>query len=140
VQLKPLATALADDYVAVAFRYPGITPTQGRAIADFAREQARNGVRYDYWGVVRHAPFQLASVYCRRLAGDARSRCESWSGRVFLGTATNDTFFCSELVVAAYQAAGVPITTTAPQWTSPEALAELRLSDRLGYLGHLKTP
>jgi hypothetical protein len=43
-------------------------------------------------------------------------------------------------VLAAYQQAGVPLTSTPPNWGSPEDIAELRLSGRLGYVGHLKAP
>jgi uncharacterized protein YycO len=137
VQIKTVANAIADDSVAVAFRFPNLQPQQSIAICDFARGKV--GKKYDYWGIVRQAPFQLANFYCDRLDPAERNNCRNWNGRVFLGTQTNDTFMCSELVVAAYQAGGVPLTSTPPSWSSPEELAELRLNNKLGYVGHLKT-
>ncbi len=139
VQHVPLASALADDQFAVAVRYPDLTDTQRLKIRDFAGQQI--GQRYDHWGIVKQAGFQLDNrVFCSRLTGDERARCRRWVGRVNLGTATNDAWFCSELVVAAYADAGVPLTTEPPHWASPSDLTELHLSARLGYVGHLKTP
>jgi len=139
VRIARVEAAQMDNHttVMVAFRYPGLTPAQQDRIAGFARGQV--GRRYDYVGIVRQAPFQLAQHWCRALEGSAAERCRRWTGKVFLGTSGNDTFFCSELVVAAYQAAGVPLTAEMPSWTSPEDLRELHLSRRLGYVGHLKT-
>jgi uncharacterized protein YycO len=139
VQLKPLEEAMVDDTFTVAFRYPGLTDGQRRQIVDFAASKV--GQSYDRWGIVRQALFQLDNwVWCRDRQGEDRERCRNWAGRINLGTGTNDAFFCSELVVAAFQSAGVPLTSTPPHWTSPEDLAEMRLSNRLGYVGHLKTP
>ena len=59
-------------------------------------------------------------------------------GKVNLGVADNDRFFCSELVLKAYEAAGVPLTTTPPHYNDPGSVAELMQNGILAYVGHLK--
>lgn len=137
VVLRSLQEALHDAILAVAFRYPELPPNKGLQIRDFAGHQI--GRSYNYWGIVQQAGFQIdRRAICNRFSDPAvRARCVNWVGRVNLGTGSNDTFFCSELVLAAYRAAGVPLTSTPPHWSSPDDLARLRLSRRLGYVGHL---
>src|SRR5947199_9900036 len=75
------------------------------------------------------------------MPGNLQDRCRSWVGGIDLGTSSGNQFFCSEAVVAAYQAAGVPLTDTPPVWTSPEDLAQLAFRrGALAYVGHLKAP
>lgn len=122
VQVRPLADAVRDATVAVAFRFPGLTEDQALRAKDFAGRQL--GHSYDYWGVVRQLPFRLAGQLIR----------------VNLGTSDNDSFFCSELILAAYEAAGIQLTNIRPDRSSPGDLAELRLNHTLDYVGHLKAP
>lgn len=139
VRLRPLAEALSDATVAVAFRYPGLSEAQRQIIADKAAEHI--GRPYDYWGIVRQASFQIDSRVCNVLPASAAEECRNFCGRVDVGRGTDTEFFCSELVIAAYQAAGVPITSTPPEWTSPDDLAQFGLrSGVLAYVGHLKAP
>jgi uncharacterized protein YycO len=137
VSIKPVATGIMDDSVAVAFRYPGLTAQQAQQVSDFARGAA--GRKYDYWGVIDQARYKLAPAFCATLGAGARAQCESWVGSVDLGTSRNDSFYCSELVIAAYQAAGVQLTNGSVQTQSPEDIAQLRLTNTLQYVGHLKT-
>ncbi len=139
VVFRPLSEALAGATVAVAFRHPNLTEEQAWRIRDFVGQQI--GKNYNYWGIIRQAGFQLdRRVFCSGKTGDEYQRCVDWVGRINLGTGTNDQFFCSQLVVAAYEQAGVPLTSTPPHWNSPGDIAELRLSGMLGYVGHLIAP
>ncbi len=139
VVFHPLDEAIANATVAVAFRHPDLTEEQAWRIRDFVGQQI--GKSYNYWGIVRQAGFQLdRRTFCSDKSGGEYDRCVNWAGRVNMGTATNDEFFCSQLVLAAYETAGVPLTSTPPHWNSPGDLAELRLSGMLGYVGHLKAP
>jgi hypothetical protein len=138
---RPLADAIAPATVAVAFRYPGLTDLQRQQIVETALSHV--GQQYDRIGIVRQAAFQVHSRVCDLLDDDnAKQACRNFVGRVDLGTGSrNDEFFCSELVVAAYQAAGVPITATPPSWTTPGDLANLALArGTVAYVGHLKAP
>jgi len=138
VQLHQLEDAIAHATVAVAFRKPELTPEQGLRIRDFAGRQLDK--KYNYWGIVRQATFRIDDLrYCRLLPEPLRSKCRQFVGRVDLGTATNDTFFCSQLILAAYADAGIPLTATPPHWNSPGEIADLRLNGKLNYMGHLKT-
>ena len=139
VRLRPLAEALSDASLAVAFRYPGLSSDQRQIIADKAAEYI--GRPYNYWGIVRQARFQVHRTLCDALPDAAASACRNFAGRVDLGRGNSSEFFCSELIVAAYQAAGVPITDTPPIWSSPDDLAQLALRQgALAYVGHLKAP
>ncbi len=139
VQLRTLEEAVAGATVAVAFRHPSITSDQALRVRDFAGQQL--GRPYDTWGVVRQAAFRLdRAAFCSGKTGEELERCVSWAGRVNLGTGSNDTFFCSQLVLAAFDGAGIPLTSTPPSWSSPGEIAELSLSGTLGYVGHLKAP
>ena len=128
----PIETALADSTLAVAFRYPGLTSDQALKIRDFAGQQL--GKPYNYWGIVRQGLFRL-DLLCGT-PGLSPEQVRS----VDLGTGTNDKFFCSQLVIAAYAAAGVPLTSTPPTWTAPGDIIPLTLNGPLEYVGHIKAP
>ena len=104
----PIETALSDATFAVAARYPGLTQDQALQIRDFAGKQLDK--KYDGWGIVKQALFRL-DLLCGFSTEQAAA--------VNLGTRTNDSWFCSELVIASFAAAGVPLTTTPPHWTAP---------------------
>jgi uncharacterized protein YycO len=139
VRLRPLADALSDATLAVAFRYPGLADDQRMIIADKIAEQI--GKPYNYWGIVRQARFQVHRALCDILPGAAGDACRNFYGVIDLGRGNSNEFFCSEVIVAAYQAAGVPITETPPIWSSPDDLVQLALKQSaLVYVGHLKAP
>jgi hypothetical protein len=61
------------------------------------------------------------------------------AAHITLGTQTNDKWFCSELVLASFVEAGVPLTKTPPSWTAPGDIIPLASNGILEYVGHLKT-
>jgi GH24 family phage-related lysozyme (muramidase)/uncharacterized protein YycO len=139
VTLRSIEDALADATVAVAFRDPELTPGKALMVRDFAGRQL--GKPYNYIGVVRRGGFQLdRGTLCSGKSGADYDQCVNWVGNINLGKGNDDSFFCSQLVVAAFENAGVPLTSTPPNWTSPADLAELGMARRLGYVGHLKAP
>lgn len=139
VVLRSLAESVAASTVAVAFRVPDLTSDEGLRVRDFVGKQI--GLPYNRMGIVRQAAFQLdRAVFCHGKTGDDYTRCVNWVGRVDMGTPDNSSFFCSELVLAAFADAGVPLVTTPPGWGSPGDIADLRLDGRLAYVGHLKAP
>ena len=123
-----LTTALSGAILAVAYRDPRVDATKAQAIVDFARAQARAGKPYDYVGVGTTGYRILYPI----------------DGRVLdkilelTGVTGNDaaSFYCSELVFAAYAAAGIPLSTTKPDHSTPDDLVQLGGS-RLQYVGHL---
>ena len=139
VTMRPLADAIAHATLAVAFRSPGLDEAHRQLVADAAVTHV--GEPYDKIGIVRQAKFQIDRHVCDLLSGTAAATCRDYVGYVDLGTPRPGTFFCSELVVAAYDAAGAPLTTAPYNWTSPDDLAELAFRDgALAYVGHLKSP
>jgi hypothetical protein len=143
VVIRTVEEALEDAVLAVAFRHqPNLTEEQTYKIPDFAYQQLEVRAGYDWRvGVFRQARFHLESKdFCMNTDIDY-NLCKEWIGRVHLGTDRNEgDFFCSELVLAAYQEANVPLTNTPPHWGSPQDILELSWDGPLGYVGHLKVP
>jgi len=134
VRLRPLATAVQDASLAVAYRHPMITEMQALRARDFAGHQI--GKAYDSLGIVGQAGFQLdRRVFC--LNGNIE--CIRRVGRNNMRIQQTDKFFCSELVWAAFQKAGIPLTATPPSWNSPDDIPNLWMRGNINYVGHLKT-
>ena len=137
VRLIPLGDAIASATVAVAFRVPGLTADQRQMIADAAGNQI--GKPYNHIGIARQALFQIDQRLCSALPNGLSDRCRAFAGRIDMGTSSNDSFLCSELVLDAFRAAGQPLTTEQPNWASPDDIANLRFDfSKLRYIGHLK--
>ena len=117
VVMNQLEDALKGATLAVAFRHPGLTPNKALQVRDFVGQQLDKP--YNKWGIVKQAAFQIDKRVCEIFRDPERkNNCINFVGRVDLGTASNDTFFCSELVLKAYQEIGLPLTTTPPHWNS----------------------
>lgn len=138
VVLRTLKEAIHDASAAIAFRDPEMTAEKALRIRNFVNHQI--GKKYNYMGIVRQARFRLdLRAFCRHRSGAQYDACKNWVGRIRLGAGSNDSFFCSELIIAAFQDAGLPLIDTPPHWNSPADIAELRFTTQLGYVGHLKT-
>jgi N-acetylmuramoyl-L-alanine amidase/uncharacterized protein YycO len=138
VVLRSLDQSLADDTVAVAFRYPGITQQQQLMVRDYAGQQLDRS--YNYVGIVRQALFQVEASNCDALPDDLKQVCRRWVGRIVLAPGNNGTFFCSELVLGAFANAGIALTANPPSWSTPQDIVDIALSATLAYVGHLKAP
>lgn len=136
VVLRSIEDAVKDSRLVVAFRHPDLSPEQALRIRDYAGRQLDK--RYN-WAILRHPAFLLdKAVFCRGKTGEDLDRCVNWYGRINIGTASNDRFYCSELVLKAYQEAGVPLTNIAPNFSTPGEIPELQQTGKLAYVGHLK--
>ena len=58
------------------------------------------GQPYDKWGAVSMALFRRI---CSDKTGEDLERCQRWVGWIYLGTETDDEWFCSELVFGCLQ-------------------------------------
>jgi plastocyanin len=156
VRLVPLEKALSDATFAVALRHPGLTHDQALQIRDFAGKQLKKGLtltNYDFqYGIIKQAKFRLdmatMELIVETLCPDMDPKTKdllvkdllpTLLASINLGTRTNDSWFCSELVIAAYDAAGVPLTSTPPHWTAPGDIIPIRSNGALEYVGHIKT-
>ncbi len=105
VTAHPVATALADDYYAAAYRKTGLTNDDRDMLARWLNTQV--GRPYDVGGLLSEH------------------------------TNTEDAWFCSELVFAAFAHIGKPLSTTPPHDSQPGYVLTMTGVD---YLGHLKRP
>jgi V8-like Glu-specific endopeptidase len=121
-----LATAIDDAILAVAYRDPRVDDAAAAQIVGYAREQV--GKPYNYAGAGL-AGYRLLHPLRARLIDAIRSAT---------GTGSDDarSFFCSELVFAAFREAGLPLLASAPRHGTPDDLVQLRESG-LDYVGHL---
>lgn len=143
VQLRPLAEAVADARLAVAFRVPGLNDTEKRQVADAAARYLDRG--FNYGGLIRCGGYLIDRRACDVLSGVPADSCRRFVGLIDLGDNTDsENFFCSQLVAQAFQDAGKPIVSVPPHWVPPGDLANLSTGTMapgtLAYVGHLKTP
>ncbi|UXY15684.1 YiiX/YebB-like N1pC/P60 family cysteine hydrolase [Chitiniphilus purpureus] len=146
VRLRRLDRLVQEEAVVVAFRREGLDAAQIGALRDFAHAQL--GQRYDYVGVLLQAPFSVQRRLCELplVSATLREACLRGVAAIQLGTVDNERFFCSQFVLAAYHAAGAPLTNAHPRWISPADILHMRKDDvpsvrinqALAYIGHLK--
>lgn len=139
VKLRSLGQALSDASLAVAYRYKGITDRQAHLVRNYALSQVGKG--FNYLGLtIDQGGYQLdKKVFCL----EANIECKQFYGALNMGTNGNkilrkDKFFCSQLVAAAFESAGVRLTQMPPHWNSPNDVANARLNGALIYIGHLR--
>ncbi len=133
VMLAQLEDVVAHDSLCVAYRSQSLTEGQALLARDFAGMQI--GKQYSYIGIGGHAVrilFSIRHPIWARIIG--RSRLDR-AAQVF---SRDDQFFCSQLVLAAFEHASVRLTTTPPNWNTPADVANLRIHGALDYVGHLK--
>jgi uncharacterized protein YycO len=148
VRLRDVDEVLKEESVVVAFRHPQITPAHARHMREFALAQV--GRHYNHLGVMLQAPFSIERRVCELplIPELVRDMCVRGIASIQLGAASNDRFFCSQLVLQAYREAGLPVTDADPRWLSPSDILHMRENDvpavkvrvPLVYVGHLKYP
>lgn len=135
VGVKSITEALSDDVLAVALRpIPNLTSTQVDQLDAWVRTQT--GVPYNFVGVGGQGLFRLTAGACDHL-GVARGACEAARQRVVLSTAGDNSWFCSELVFAAFQRIGHVLGSQPAASQAPSDIATL-MGGRLAYVGHAR--
>ncbi|HEV3331951.1 MAG TPA: hypothetical protein VG096_13260 [Bryobacteraceae bacterium] len=135
VVMRPIDVALSDDMLAVVYRVPNLTDTQALKVRDFVGMNlgkaysvalaAGAGISYG----VRNS--KLVNGYLCLNAGictDADIPTPT----------TSDKFFCSQLVLAAFANAGMPLVNIPPSHVAPADVPDLWMRKALLYVGHLK--
>jgi uncharacterized protein YycO len=133
---RSLKAAVAGAALAVAYRRPGLTEEQTLAIRDYAGSQI--GKPYNFGGLP-------GLVVNKSTVIGLPHGLTTWIITQFQSTAPakrrkEDNFFCSELILAAYQTQGQRQTKQEPNWGTPEDVSALRIDGTLTYVGHLKAP
>ncbi|MFV0679516.1 YiiX/YebB-like N1pC/P60 family cysteine hydrolase [Ottowia sp.] len=146
VRIRPVQAFIDGESAIAAFRHPGISTTQAAAIQAFAHQHA--GKKYNTTGIVMQVPFSISRQSCELpfIPGTVRDACIRGLAAIQLGAIDNDRFFCSQLVLGAYQHAGLPLTSADPRLVTPADLLHMREGDvpsvrieqSLHYVGHLK--
>lgn len=148
VRQRSIADFIAEEATIVAFRHPKIDSIEAALIQKFAEKHV--GTKYNTAGIVLQAPFTLQRRFCELpvMPALARDACIRGGAAIALGPVPNDKFFCSQFVLEAYKAAGIPLTDSDPRLVTPGDLLHMRQGDvssikihqPLQYVGHLKAP
>jgi hypothetical protein len=148
VRQRSVQEFMAEEATIVAFRHPKLDGVQAALIQKFAEKHV--GTKYNTAGIVLQAPFTLERKLCELpiLPALARDACIRGVAAIQLGPVPNDQFFCSQFVLEAYKAAGLPLTDADPRLVTPGDLLHMRQGDvpsikihqALQYVGHLKAP
>lgn len=135
VGVKSIAEALSDDVLAVGLRpVPPLTSSEVDQLDAWVRTQI--GVPYNFHGVGGQGVYRLTEGVCDGL-GLARGACESARRRIIMSTQGDNSWFCSELVFAAFHRIGHPLGNQAATSQAPSDLAAL-MGSRLAYVGHAR--
>jgi uncharacterized protein YycO len=132
VVVRPLDVSLSHDSLAVVYRYPQLDSYTALQIRDYVGNQI--GKPYSTGGAIasgvarnrRHAPIQFGFACAK--AGICISE--------YSNPVTTDTFFCSQLVVAAFASADVPFINIPAAECTPADIVDVAVN--LIYVGHLK--
>jgi|GEM_PF-2119200 len=128
VKLEAIDFALADVDVAAVYRHSQANEQNTELVRDYLIAQL--GKPYDTLELA--GPVNVLNmVPTTSILGLAATRARV----AVLAQGNRDAFFCSELVYAAYQHAGIPIASGNPSAYSP---GDLQKSDKLFLLGMLK--
>ena len=146
VHVRPLEELLLEESIAVVLRYPGLNPGQQLLITDYALE--KTGTRFSFVGVTFQVPFSVTRRACELplLPEAVRDACVRSVGLLNYLAASETQLFCSQLVMQAYQHAGVQVTDADPRLITPADILHMREGDvasvavrqALRWVGHLK--
>ncbi|HET7298289.1 MAG TPA: YiiX/YebB-like N1pC/P60 family cysteine hydrolase [Burkholderiales bacterium] len=146
VHERPLDELLLEENIALVLRYPGLTRNQQLEIMDYALQ--KTGARFSFVGATLHVPFSVARRVCELplVPEVVRDACLRAVGVLNYVAATESQLFCSQLVMQAYQRAGVQITNADARLISPADILHMREGDvpsvkvhkQLRYVGYLR--
>jgi uncharacterized protein YycO len=120
VRKVPLETFLSENSNAVAFRKMDLDGEQRKRITDYLNQ--RVGAPYDFFGAFSSAYFKLVTKQVEVDYGQYKTK----------------KTYCSKLFIEAFRTANVDICRMVGNWSTPNDLVTLTLTDDLVYLGHLK--
>ena len=135
---RGLDDALADDTLAVVLRAPDLSLEQALRLRDYVGRQLDKP--YAYLTLFRAGGFQVVESLCSKFSEPEHMACLWAVWPLWFERREPNTFFCSQLVIDAYAAIGLPLVDQAGSETTPGVVAELTLSGTLKYVGHLLYP
>ena len=126
-----LQTALSDDTLAVVYRRIGLTAAQAGLVIRYVASQI--GKSYDYVGVAGASKYTTGGMIMRVISIPLSVIQDI--GEALNTLSPESSFFCSELVLRAFEQANAPITFRPATVSSP---GDIPGSHRVQYIGHLK--
>ena len=117
VRSAVLKDSLSNAKLALVLRHPAMTKEKGQQLAQFASKQ--QGKQYNWVGIIKQGFCEVGGVFCEVLPS------ERW--------------FCSQLVLSAFDHVDLSLKLENPRHQSPADLLPLHLTGSLQYVGHLKT-
>lgn len=136
IRVRPLGLSLVEGDTIVAYRVPELTATHRDHLVSFALSKV--GQPYNHLGIVMHAPLSLERRLCELpgIPGTVREACLRTFAAVQLAPGamdTRDSYFCSQLVMASYRAAGWPLSEAPNDAIAPVDLLHMREGDVPSY-------
>ncbi len=141
---KGLDASLKLSNLAVAYRYPGLTDAQKSKVVSFLTNA--RGSSYNYDGTIcAISPITIGSLNIVGLLTLDMPRVTTaiiYTDAMYLsGCHTPGSgrtkFFCSQLVILAYEAAGIRLTPKSSYRISPQDFVNIYDGGKLTYVGHL---
>jgi len=127
VRETTLAAAIDDAILAVAYRHPRLDAAHAAQVVAYARTRIGNaynyaGAAYQGYRLLNPVPAAVIDAIGRRL-------------HVEVGQA--GAVYCSELVLEAFERAGIPLAAARPGQSTPDQVVQIARGN-LSYVGHLK--
>ena len=117
---RPLRKALENATYGVLYRHKNIAPDYAAWICHYAEEQVRAGKRYDTFGAARSgANSGCFGIFMLSVPGILIQAADYMKKDGY----HDETFFCSELVVRAFEEADLPIIWSGAHTATPGAIA-----------------
>ena len=148
VRLYGIEQALSDGETIVAYRRPDMTPELQEKLRSFALGKV--GLPYNMLGIAMQAPLSVERKFCEvpGLPGEIRDTCVRIMGSVQMAPTKLDrqqTYFCSELVLETFRAAGLPLVDVPSELVAPSDILHMREGDvstfmvprKLAYVGRI---
>ncbi|MBZ4193974.1 MAG: hypothetical protein LAE24_06665 [Candidatus Contendobacter sp.] len=128
---QTLESALSDDTLAVVYRRKNLTAGQAGLVIRYVSAQV--GKSYDYAGVAGASKY-TAGGFLMRLISIPLGVIQD-VGELVNTISPESSFFCSELVLRAFEQANAPITFKPATISNP---SDIPGSHQVQYIGHLK--
>lgn len=129
---QTLDSALSDDTLAVVYRRKGLTPAQANLVIRYVSAQV--GKSYDYAGVAGASKYTTGGMLMRLVSIPLGVLQDA--GELLNTASPESSFFCSELVLRAFEQANAPITFKPATASNP---SDIPGSHQVQYVGHLKS-
>ncbi len=129
---QKLEFALSDDTLAVVYRRKNLSATQARLVIRYAPSQV--GKSYDYAGVVGASKHTVGGMVMHAISIPLGVIQDI--GEAINMISPESSFFCSELVLRAFEHADAPITFKPATTSAP---GDIPGSHQVQYIGHLKS-